>query len=257
MWDKIKTIIVTVLATLGVLFIILMLIPDDEDEAVEPEVHETQVVQEFQEVSEDQEVPEEQEVSDTQEAQETQETQDTQEVSEVQETEHPQEDTEEISTEVQNANTAAIDIPASEISDKKLKFTTKTLDGKKADQGIFSDYDITLVHVWGTYCGPCIAEMGEYASFYKTVPENVNLVGIICDVYDGIDSNVADANEILSDAGAGFMNLRTSDSVYDVIDGIQVIPSSFFVDREGHVIGEMMQGQGFDATISRLNGYLK
>ena len=100
-------------------------------------------------------------------------------------------------------------------------------------------------------------KMGKYADFYETVPENVNLIGIICDVYDGIDSNVDDANEILSDAGAGFMNLRTSDTVYDVIDGIQVIPSSFLVDREGHIIGEIMQGQRFDATISRLNGYLK
>lgn len=254
MWNKIKTIIVTVLATLGVLFIILMLIPDDEDEAVEPEVQETQIVQESQDVEEDQEIPEDQEVSDNQEAQETQ---DTIEVLEVQETEQPQEDTEEISTEETNVNTVAVNIPASEISDKKLKFTTKTLDGKKVDQDLFSDYDITLVHVWGTYCGPCIAEMGEYANFYETVPENVNLVGIICDVYDGIDSNVDEAYEILNDAGAGFMNLRTSDTVYDVIDGIQVIPSSFFVDREGHIIGEIMQGQRFDATISRLNGYLK
>ena len=257
MWNKIKTIIVTVLATLGVLFIILMLIPDDEDEAVEPGVQETQAVQEVQDVEETEGIPETQETQEVSDTHEDQETQDTQEVSEVQDTPQSQEDTEEISTEDQNANTVAVDIPASEISDKKLKFTTKTLDGKKVDQDIFSDYDITLVHVWGTYCGPCIAEMGEYANFYETIPENVNLVGIICDVYDGIDSNVDDANEILSDAGAGFMNLRTSDTVYDVIDGIQVIPSSFLVDREGHIIGEMMMGQRFDATISRMNGYLK
>ena len=73
---------------------------------------------------------------------------------------------------------------------------------------------------------------------------------------EDISGNTDDANEILSEAGAGFMNLRTSDSVYDVTEKIQYVPSSFFVDREGHIIGEIMMGQGFDATISRLNGYL-
>jgi thiol-disulfide isomerase/thioredoxin len=255
MWDKIKTIIVTVLATLGVLFIIIMFIPDDEDEAVEQEVVETQAVQEslddeeIQASSDDEEpreTTEDQEILEAQDIEEPQDTEDHQDIPEVQEV-----------AETQNSGTVTVDIPASEISDKKLKFTTKTLDGKKVDQDIFSDYDITLVHVWGTFCGPCIAEMGKYANFYKNVPENVNLIGIICDVYDGIDSNVDDANDILSEAGAKFMNLRTSDSVYDVTDGISVVPTSFFVDGQGHIIGEMMIGQGYDAAISRLNGYLR
>ena len=99
--------------------------------------------------------------------------------------------------------------------------------------------------------------MDGYARFYETIPENVNLIGIVCDVYDGIDNNVDYANEILSETGAGFMNLRTSDSVYDVTEGIQFIPSCFFVDSEGHIIGDIIMGQGFDAMISRLNGYLR
>ena len=65
------------------------------------------------------------------------------------------------------------------------------------------------------------------------------------------------ANDILSEAGAGFMNLCTSDSVFDITQAIQVIPSSFFVDREGHIIGEIMMGKHYDDTISRLNGYLR
>ena len=251
MWNKVKTIIITVLATLGVLFIILMLIPDDEDEAPVSETVETQEVQESQDT---QEVQDDQEPS---EAKDTREEQDDQNEPVEQEIPQSEEDTEEAPAGDLNAAVVTVDIPASELSDKKLKFTTKTLDGKKVDQNIFSDYDITLVHVWGTYCGPCIAEMGKYANFYETRPENVNLVGIICDVYDGIDNNADDANEILSDAGAGFMNLRTSDSIYDITEEIQVIPSSFFVDREGHIIGEMMMGRNYDATISRLNGYLR
>ena len=237
MWNKIKTIIVTVLATLGVLFIILMIIPDDEDEAVGSEVQEMHVTQESQDAPEDHEVT------------------DTQEMNEIQEVPQLQEDTEEISAEDQNVGTVTVDIPASEISDKKLKFTTKTLDGKKVDQDVFSQYDITLVLVWGTYS--CVAELSKFANFYETVPKNVNLIGIICDVYDGLDNNVEDANEIVSEAGVGFMNLRTSDSIYDITAKMQVVPSAFFVDREGHLIGKMIDGQNYYATISRLNSYFK
>ena len=248
MWNKLKTVIITVLSTLGVLFIICLIIffniPDDEDDVVGTET------QEVQETDEDQEAQEVQETEETWAADEDQDVQETQETAQL------QEDEEEASAEDQNAGTA-VSIPDSQIAGKQLKFKTKTLDKKSVDQSVFSDYDITVVHVWGTFCGPCIAEMGDYARFYESKPDNVNLVGIVCDVYDGIDTNADEANEILDEAGAKFMNLRTSDSIYDVTEEIQVIPSSFFVDREGHIIGEMMMGQGYDATISRLKGYIR
>ena len=236
MLKTVMKIIFGVLAALGVLFIILMLIPDDENEAAGSETYVEQA---------------------TQESQDAGETNDVQELSEVQETSQLQEDTEDDPTEDQNIIAVTIDIPESEISGKKLKFTTRTLDGKKVNQDIFSDYDITLVHVWGTYCGPCIAEMDKYAKLYENIPENVNLIGIIWDVYDETDNNVDSANEILSDAGAGFMNLRTSDSIYDETAQIQLLPSSFFVEREGHIIGDMMQGAHYEETVSRLYGYIK
>lgn len=154
-------------------------------------------------------------------------------------------------------NLVQVSIPASEVSDNTMRFRTISLDEKQITQDIFSGYDLTVVHVWGTYCGPCIAEMGDYAKFYDELPDNVNLVGVICDVYDGIDNNVKAADKILSDAGAGFMNLRTSDDLYDIVGEFRYVPSSFFVDKEGHIIGELMDGASFSDMKSRLDGYLK
>ncbi len=151
--------------------------------------------------------------------------------------------------------TVKVTIPESELSGKTLKFKTVTLDNKEVSQDIFSDYDITVVHVWGTFCGGCLQEMKDYADFYKNLPANINLVGIVCDVYDGIDSNAQDAKEILGDAGAEFMNLVTSDDIYEITYSFQYVPSTFFVDKEGHVIGEMMDGAGFEDTKRVLDGY--
>ena len=268
MGEKLKTIIVTVLATLGVLFIIIMLIPDDEeDDAAPATVQETVAVQEESiaqnavESADGQEAVAGQEVSSAEETtepaggQETASSPDNDIATEAaggdtagQETSGAQNSS--------SGNTVTVNIPQNEISDKTIMFKTSTLDEKEASQNIFADYDITLVHVWGTYCQPCIAEIGDYGALYNELPDNVNIIGIIVDVYDGINTNVDQAHEILDGKGVGFVNLRVSDEVYNIISGLQFVPSSFFVDREGHMVGSVMDGAYFKETRNRLNGYI-
>ncbi len=244
MWEKIKYTIVVVLATLGVLFIVLMLWPED-DEATESVS--SQETAEVQEDSEDEDIDD----ADIEESEQEEVEQEEAKEDEADTTENEEDDTE------NKENSASVSIPASEVSDKAIKFRTVSLNNEEVTQDIFSDYDITVVHVWGTYCQPCISEMGDYAKLYKELPDNVNLIAVVCDVYDGIDNNVSSANDILSNAGAKFTNLRTSDDLYDVISGLQYVPSSFFVDSKGHLIGEMMDGASFSDTKARLEGYLK
>ena len=75
-------------------------------------------------------------------------------------------------------------------------------------------------------------------------------------MYDGINTNVDQAHEILDGKGVDFVNLRVSDEVYNIISGLQFVPSSFFVDREGHMVGSVMDGAYFKETRNRLNGYI-
>ena len=157
----------------------------------------------------------------------------------------------------ENTEGTSIIIPESEVREDALSFVTTTLDGQVVTENIFSDYDLTVVHVWGTYCDPCIKEMGEYAVLYRELPPNVNLIGIVCDVYDGINNNVSEAENILNSTGAGFINLRTSDSIYDITASFQFVPSSFLVDRDGHIVGDLMDGAYFEETRERLYGYLE
>jgi hypothetical protein len=104
---------------------------------------------------------------------------------------------------------------------------------------------------------PCVKEVGDYAAFYKDLPDNINMIAIVVDVYDGIDNNLNDAYSILDDAGAEFVNIRTSDSLYDLLKSIQYVPSSAIVDSKGHIVGQVMDGASFEETKSRLEGYLK
>ena len=47
---------------------------------------------------------------------------------------------------------AEVNIPASALSGEKFMFKTKTIDGADMGSDIFSGYDLTIVHVWCTFC---------------------------------------------------------------------------------------------------------
>ncbi len=255
MLKKILNVVVIAFAVLGVLFLILLFIPDDSDNTAEAVETEETIEETIEEEEETEEEAEEEITEDEKEeenaAEETEEA-----TEETLENDSEEEDAVAEEEKEDDGNRVDVNIPDSEISDFKLTFRSTTLDNKKVTQDIFSDYDITAVFVWGTYCGSCISEMGEYASMYENLPDNVNLVGILLDVYDGIDSNVKDANDILDDAGAGFTNIRTSDDLYGLVSNVQYIPSSFFVDREGHIVGGLLEGAGYNETYKALKKYM-
>ncbi len=156
--------------------------------------------------------------------------------------------------EVTPPETAASAIPAG--TGKPVTFTTHSLAGQEVTDDIFSDYDLTIVHIWGTYCGPCLSEMGDYADAYSGLPDNVNLMAVVCDVYEDDPDMASYAQRILDDSGAKFLNVCLSEDLAYLIYNIQYVPSSFFVDSQGRLIGEMMDGASFDMTMDQLDRIL-
>ena len=62
-------------------------------------------------------------------------------------------------------------------------FSATDLDGNTVDQSVLADYDLTMVNVWATFCGPCINEMpdlGELAQEYAD--KKVQIIGLVSDV---------------------------------------------------------------------------
>ena len=63
---------------------------------------------------------------------------------------------------------------------------TQDIYGNKVDDSLLSEYKLTMVNVWATYCNSCIEGMPEMAKLYHAWKEKgVQIVGLVSDGVDG------------------------------------------------------------------------
>ena len=118
-------------------------------------------------------------------------------------------------------------------------FTAEDMNGKKVDQSIFMEYDLTMVNIWSTWCGFCIEEMDELESLYQQLPKNVNMITICEDASSEKDL----AKDILAQNGASFQTLVGNDVLREsLMQYISGFPTTVFVDSQGNVIGQPQVG---------------
>lgn len=140
--------------------------------------------------------------------------------------------------------------------EKFPSFETTDTKGNKITEKIFADKDITMVNVWGTFCGPCINEMPELQKIYESLPKNANLIGIVADVPEGMKDGVDNANYIEKQTGVKYTNLTLSDSLSSFAKRFYAVPSTIFVDKNGNIIGELVMGADIDAYVRNLQNVL-
>lgn len=131
-------------------------------------------------------------------------------------------------------------------------FTTEDLDGNEVTESILKDKDVTMINIWGTFCPPCIEEMPELAKLSASLPENAQIIGILCDVSLNDKSALQDAKSIVSKAGTNYPCLLLNDSLTDYLSQFMYVPTTIFVDSEGNQIGEPVVGADFNAYTARL-----
>ena len=94
------------------------------------------------------------------------------------------------------------------VSDKSLEFTAENLALESVDSSIFGEKDLTVLNVWGTFCGPCIQEMPELGEWQRSLPDNVQIIGLVADVAGKEDADHIElANTILDKTNAHFTNI--------------------------------------------------
>ena len=128
------------------------------------------------------------------------------------------------------------------------KFETKGIDGKDYTEKVFSDYDLTLVNVFTTWCSPCVNEIPELEKLYEEMKEKgVGVVGVVLDtVGDDAKQNedtVKKAGVLQEKTKASYPFLVPDSTMMNGrLNGISAFPETFFVDKEGNIVGETYSG---------------
>jgi peroxiredoxin len=115
-------------------------------------------------------------------------------------------------------------------------FTLATLDGDSISLRDLRG-QVVLVNFWASWCPPCRVEMPGFERIYRDrAPDGFTIVGIVTDVHarDRIRA-------FLTEHDITYPTLLATPGVIREYGGINALPESFLLDREGrirhHIIG--------------------
>ena len=130
----------------------------------------------------------------------------------------------------------------------KISFTSVDMNGNAVSSELFAKNKLTMVNIWGTFCGPCIREMPDLAKLNSANKANgVEVVGIVIDLVDrrGVVSErtKADGEAIIKQTGANYTHIVPNNEMLSTfLHKIQAVPSTIFVDANGKMVGQMYLG---------------
>ena len=92
----------------------------------------------------------------------------------------------------------------------------------------------TIVNFWASWCGPCKMEMPDFDEKYKELGEEINFVMV--NMTDGGQETAEKAKAFVEESGYSFPVYYDMDMDAAMTYGVSSIPSTFFIDAEGHAI---------------------
>lgn len=122
------------------------------------------------------------------------------------------------------------------------EFKTKDVEGNEVTEAIFKEKDLTMVNFWGSTCGPCLDELDELQEISENLPETIGIVGILVDVPLGYEAGEERVKTALKEAGVEYSNLFPDEALTDFSDRVSLTPYTIFVDKEGHIVGDVVKG---------------
>jgi thiol-disulfide isomerase/thioredoxin len=112
-------------------------------------------------------------------------------------------------------------------------FTLVNSEGKKVSLADYKGRPV-MVNFWATWCAPCKLEMPWFEEFrgkYKS--DNFEILGIAED-----DAPKDEIIKTAKKAGVSYPILLTDNKVANLYGGVDSLPTSFYVDKNGIVIEE-------------------
>jgi peroxiredoxin len=121
------------------------------------------------------------------------------------------------------------------------EFALQSLDNKTVHLADFRGKAV-LLNFWATWCEPCKIEMPWFVELQKQYgPEGLQVVGIAMD-----DASQEDIARFANDMGVNYPILIGKEAVGDAYGGVQFLPATFYIGRDGKVLERVfgLKGKG-------------
>lgn len=114
-------------------------------------------------------------------------------------------------------------------------FTLQDLKGRSVQLSSLKGKAV-LLNFWATWCGPCKIEMPWLVDLQKKYgPRGLQIVGVAMD--DASDKEIA---AFARKMGVNYMILKGTEKVGDLYGGVDRLPMTYYIDRSGKVVDEIM-----------------
>ena len=118
---------------------------------------------------------------------------------------------------------------------KTISFTTYDLDGNAVtSEELFADNKVTMINVWGTWCGDCVGELEELGNIHRRLQDkNCGIVGVEYE-FDWGEEMIDQSKSIFEYYNVDYPNVVVPDE--PIFNRLESFPTTFFVDKEGKIL---------------------
>lgn len=114
------------------------------------------------------------------------------------------------------------------------EFALQSLQGATVHLSDFRGKAV-LLNFWATWCQPCKIEMPWFEDLQKQYgSQGLQVVGIALD-----DASKEDIAKFTKEMGVNYPILLGKESVGSAYGGVQFLPSTFFIDRQGKIVARV------------------
>lgn len=112
-------------------------------------------------------------------------------------------------------------------------WTLKSLDGQTISSGQFAG-KVVILDFWATWCPPCRQEIPGFVELQKRYGEKgLTVIGVSLD-----QQGPGVVKDFMEHFGMNYPVVMGDQAVVDAFGGIEGIPTTFVIDREGHIVAK-------------------